>query len=715
MKVLVLGGTTEGRELGDRLAAAGVDTTVSVATAAGAAIYGARGGPVAPVGPPDGNGLPPGNLLRPSVRIGRLGRAELARLLVEYDILVDATHPYAVDASENARAACEDARVEYLRVVRPASDYTGCIVVETVDDAARAIPNDGNVLVTTGTKDIARYLEIPGWRDRVFVRVLNDPESIDACIDLGLAHDHVLVGLGPFTLDQNIEAIEAHAIRTLVTKDGGLAGGFDEKVEAARRCGVDCIVVARPLVESGLTVGEAFDLVMERCSAHIAGDPRSAERTRLAIVGIGMGGPGGMTAEAMAALADAQLVVGASRMLDAVRNMLGTTGSPMPPSVDAFAPTEILDAVARSGASRASVACSGDVGFFSLAQGLVREIAERDAPVDVDLIPGVSSPQCLAARLKTSWHDMHLVSAHGRCCDPVGEVLTAERVFFLTGGNVDANAIATALCDAGLGDVRFTVAEKLGYADEMVASMTATDAAGMSFDALACVLVEHGPLGDPAVAEAAGFSGIPDELFVRGNVPMTKREVRSLVTSALRPRPGSVVWDVGTGTGSVAIEVACLEPRCRVFGVDRNPEAIRLVEQNRIRFGAFNVTAVEGSAPSALIGLPAPDTVFIGGSTGSFEQIARAAIEANASAKIVATAVAVESIASISQTLAGLESEGLIMNAGALQIGAARARRIGSYHVMDPQSPVWVFEAVGSGDRPGAGSPETESAGGAAS
>lgn len=242
-RVLLFGGTVEGRELACALSDAGVETVVSVATEAGAAV------------------LPRDELL--DVRVGRLDEKAIEPLMAEgFDWVVDATHPYAVEASDNVRHAALTQGLAYLRIVRPASDLDGCIIADSVADAVSKIRRPGNVLATTGSKEIAAYTAVPGFSTRLFVRVLDDEVSIAACLDAGVPDGHILVGQGPFSVERNLDDIDAHDIETLVTKDGGAAGGFPEKVEAARLRGIDLIVIRRPGDEEGVSVTDALRIIL---------------------------------------------------------------------------------------------------------------------------------------------------------------------------------------------------------------------------------------------------------------------------------------------------------------------------------------------------------------------------------------------------------------------------------------------------------------------
>ena len=232
MRIILFGGTTEGRTLACRLTDLGHAVTVSVAT---------------PVGAEGLEGL--------DVREGRLEAEAMADLIRGCDLCVDATHPYAQQVHENIRLASSEAGVPLRRVSRPASDAEGCVVVETAREAAEYLMDrEGSILLTTGAK------ELPAFRDldpaRLYPRVLPTHESLAACEAAGLSHRNILALWGPFSAELNAAILRQYDIRWLVTKDGGAAGGFEEKREAAKQTKTAVILIRRP-EEYGMTA-EAF-------------------------------------------------------------------------------------------------------------------------------------------------------------------------------------------------------------------------------------------------------------------------------------------------------------------------------------------------------------------------------------------------------------------------------------------------------------------------
>ena len=324
---------------------------------------------------------------------------------------------------------------------------------------------------------------------------------------------------------------------------------------------------------------------------------------------------------------------------------------------------------------------SGDTGFHSGARALLTLLGDRDIPARV--LPGISSLQYFAARLGRPWQDWVPVSAHGSACDPVGEVLAAggKPVFFLTGGAAGAGELCRRLTQAGLGHLAATVGEALSYPEEQIRSGPAYELAERETAPLSVLLVE----GFEPPANAPRSQGLEDEVFLRGEVPMTKQEVRAAALARLEVRDGQVYWDVGAGTGSVSVELALLAPRGKVYAVECRGEACALIRANRERFAAYNLILAEGRAPQALEALPAPDGVFIGGSGGELLPILQAAVEKNPAVRVCLTAIAVETLGLAAAALTQLGMEPRIT-----QITAARSRPAGGLHLMVGQNPVWI-------------------------
>lgn len=225
MKLLIFGGTTEGRILAQKLSTQGADVTVSVAT---------------PLGAEELAGIP-----SLTVWTGRKNAAEMAALLPGFDLCVDATHPYAAEATANIQKACAAVGLPLRRLLRPESQAVDVVRAASCAEAAALLAGrPGNILLATGAKELGCFAALE--KERLFARVLPTHESLAACEALGLAHKHILALQGPFTQKLNEAMLEQYNISWLVTKDGGQAGGFAEKLAAAQTAGARLVLVGRP-------------------------------------------------------------------------------------------------------------------------------------------------------------------------------------------------------------------------------------------------------------------------------------------------------------------------------------------------------------------------------------------------------------------------------------------------------------------------------------
>lgn len=386
------------------------------------------------------------------------------------------------------------------------------------------------------------------------------------------------------------------------------------------------------------------------------------------LIGVGLGNPDTMTIGAQKAIRESEVLLGAPRLLE---------NWPEKRRVPGIAAAELAEAIDALEVSTAAVLLSGDVGFYSGAKNLY-PLLEKHRVVT---IPGISSVQYLCAQCQLPWQDVHLISAHGRSHNAVGEIQCHRWSFVLTGGSYRAEHLCQELTRRGLGHAQVIVGERLSYPEERLVRGAARELAAQSFDSLASVLVHNpNPVCPPYAAP-----GLEDGEFLRAKVPMTKAELRCLAVSKLRIRPEDTVWDVGAGTGSVSVECAYGACRGQVWAVERKPEAVALLHQNREKFRLSNLYIVEGEAPEALRDLPAPDRVFLGGTAGHMEEILRAALEKNPQARVVVTAVTLETIGQALQSFASL---GLSVEVA--QVSVTRGKQVGAYHMPEPLNPVWI-------------------------
>ena len=253
-RALIFAGTTEGRLLAERMEAQKADALVSVATEYGQEL------------------LPEFAFVQ--VRRGKLNQEEIENLIRERGIsaVIDATHPYAADATRQIRAACRKTGVPLARCLRkegiseaplPEGQDDGCSRVKWFSDLKEAVlwlkGQEGRILAATGSKELKEYAALPDFPERVFARVLPTAAAVEACRGMGLAGSHILALQGPFSVEMNRAMLEEYGCRFLVTKDGGREGGMPEKLEAAARAGATAVVIQRPKEEGGMTVDEVMD------------------------------------------------------------------------------------------------------------------------------------------------------------------------------------------------------------------------------------------------------------------------------------------------------------------------------------------------------------------------------------------------------------------------------------------------------------------------
>ena len=463
----------------------------------------------------------------------------------------------------------------------------------------------------------------------------------------------------------------------------------------------------------------------------------------ITLIGTGCGTPATLTEEGKHALERADVILGAARVLNGLPDACTQTGDSTREKTVEAKPRQICDLLAcyieDRNIENAAIALSGDSGFYSGARILKERILERFGDIcPVEIIPGISSVQMLAARLGIPWQDWNLVSAHGVGCDPVYEIMKGRATFFLTGGKYTADVICRELVEAGLGDLRVTVGENLSYLHEdrnvstdighvgsiltsdpgtkiehvdsfsasdpdtrnghvgsiltsdpdvkieNIVTGTASECAERSFSDLAVLLVDTKTPDGKQLIQCRRPAGMPDDVFARGKVPMTKMEVRCVILGKMAVSENDVVWDIGAGTGSVSVELA-MQAR-QVWAVERRDEAVELIRENREKFGRWNLRIAWGEAPMDLKELPDPDAVFVGGSGGHLGEILHEVWRRNENARICISATLLETL---QESLAAFAERGI--EPDIVQIAVTRSEKVGGRHMMRAGNPIYVI------------------------
>lgn len=397
------------------------------------------------------------------------------------------------------------------------------------------------------------------------------------------------------------------------------------------------------------------------------------------LIGIGMGDSDYLISYAEQKIAQADIYIGAKRMLEPFEIYQGRR-------LLSYKPKEMKEYLLQEQEWQSAVVLlSGDSGFFSGAKGILEEFA--DTPYEIQCIPGISSISYFSAKLGMNWEDMYIASAHGRKENLIGRIAQNERTFALLGGGRQLKELCEKLQYYGMNEVRLFVGENLSYAvgtieeGERIIQGSPDEMQKQSFGNLICMIAEN-----PAPQKRMGE--FKDEEFIRGKVPMTKCEVRTVSIAKLDLQENSVLYDIGAGTGSVSIEIAAKYPGIKVYAIEKNEEAVSLIQENRQKFCTDNVEIISGEAWEILHNsqLVMPTHVFVGGSGGNFKEMAQWLFTQNPRLHMVANAVSLNSIAEIYETV-----EDLQLQAEVVSMNVSKSKKMGGYHMMMANNPVYIF------------------------
>lgn len=709
-RVLIFAGTTEGRTLSEYLSENRIEHTVCVATEYGEEVLSAS----------------------PYMTIhqGRMDVGEMEKLMQtgSFSAVVDATHPYAVEVTANIRKASQEAQLPYLRLKRCLDTETEGSVFyfhsneECVDALEKT---EGNILLTNGSKELATYCNHPMVKERLYVRILPGMESISICTELGIKGKQMIAMQGPFSAEMNEAILHQFEIACMVTKKSGRQGGYPEKLEAAKRAGIPVYVIEPSDTERGYSMEEVCeklqillcaeesvsvdkskdaDDMMENKTADVHKAESGTEmftsskteaesdvtagmidnKMDIILAGIGMGALKGLTREVSDAIESADILLGAKRLIEPYKPHIEKKPYYLGKDIVPYLENLFLQSAGKR--YRVVVLFSGDSGCYSgcqaLAHCLHEAVAEKRFFADIRILPGISSVSYLASCIGESYHDAAILSMHGKLLPGLARrIQENEKTFLFMSGVKDMRKLGTALSEAFMDDCIITAGYQLSYEDEEIRKLTPKECLSCEKEGLyICFIYNPHPEKIPLTP------GIADEEFIRGKVPMTKKEIREVSICKMRLYPGVVVYDIGSGTGSVAVEMAEMSPDIEVFALEQKPEAIELIKKNKEKFRLDNITVIQTKAPEGLMDLKMPTHAFIGGSSGKMKEIIETLYQINPGMRIVINAVSIETLCEIKEILMAYP----VCDTEFVQLQVSRVKELGAYHMMQAENPIFV-------------------------
>lgn len=675
-KILIFAGTTEGRVLSEKLAEAGIQSTVCVATEYGKIVL---------------NYHP---LI--SVHSGRMDKEKMCCYILQngYDIVVDATHPYAHEVTLNIKAAAEECNVRYLRLKRDTDiedNYNNIRYFKDYESCEAALNNiGGNILLTTGSKELSRFCVSEGIKERLYVRILPGEESLKICLDNGIYGKHIIAMQGPFSVMMNEALIYQYDIKCLVTKKSGLAGGYIEKIKAAEKVDIPVYVIGcQDSKEDGVSFYQILNELKEEYADdkvvldNVCGKVCCTEKYEIVLAGIGMGNRDNLTLEVCREIENADILLGAQRLIEPFTALYEK--KPLYLAADII---EYLKEIREKGilVKRIVILFSGDSGFYSgcsaVYEALKKAVNNNELKADVTIMPGISSISYLAAKTGVPYQDACICSMHGKkLANIVRKVSSEKYVFLLMSGSNDINSLGEKLVNAGLLDITIYAGYQLSYPAQKILSLTPTQCMEVKEEGLYTLLIINKNAQKRYVTH-----GRTDGDFIRDKVPMTKQEIRDISICKLKLQKDSVLYDIGSGTGSIAIEAAELSDDIKVYAVERNEAAVELIHKNIEKFRLENIEVIEAIAPCGMDGIKKATHAFIGGSGGNLKEIADYLYKLNPYMRVVINAVSIETISEINDIM----SKYPVTEDEMVQVQVNRTEKRGRYHMMASENPVWI-------------------------
>lgn len=395
------------------------------------------------------------------------------------------------------------------------------------------------------------------------------------------------------------------------------------------------------------------------------------------VIGLGMS-PEDLTPRSLEIIRTAQVLVGGKRHLEYFRDHPAEK-IPLASDIDG-----VSDRIRKMATSKQLVVLSsGDPNFYGVGPRLVAALGEENVVIH----PNITTVQAAFSRLKMSWHDVQVVSLHGRDWGGLNEALNkgAKLAVYTDPAHSPAH-IAHHLIEYGWEDARFCVLEDLGRPAERITWLHPQEAEGRAFSDLNLVVITK---ERPSPSHISLHLGMPEEAYLHQSGLITKAEVRAVVLAKLALSPRQILWDIGAGCGSVGLEASLLIPGGKIYAIEQDPQRTSEIKANRARLGVRNLEVVCGLAPGCLEALPAPDRVFLGGGSSNMKEILQKVFQCIPShGRVVLTATLLETV---HRARSVFDTAGWDTDITQLQVNRSRRLGVGTY--LAAMNPVWVIAA----------------------
>ena len=401
------------------------------------------------------------------------------------------------------------------------------------------------------------------------------------------------------------------------------------------------------------------------------------------LVGIGLGNPNLLTKAAISALERSSVIIGAKRIVDSVKEDF-----PDKKYFTEYNTEKIIEIIRENIDNETAVVFSGDISLFSGSLKLFDKLKdliedEKDfKDCNINTFPGISSLSYLCAKSNTDISKVKILSFHGKEELLYHNIDSNEYTFIITSKGEGVNEICRKLIDFGFFDLDIILGENLSYENERITKAKASKIIEMEISDLNCMLISN-PDADKSIS-----IGLPDEVFARDKVPITKSEVRAVIMSKLDVCPNSICYDIGAGSGSISIEMSRLAYEGKVYAIEKNPLAVELIKKNIHNFSAENIELIHAKAPDGLDNILDADKIFIGGSGGELISMMEMIFTSKKNPTIVISAITMETIAQITDIVKLAKEKGYDTEITAVNV--SKSKEVGPYNMMMAQNMVFI-------------------------